>query len=188
MVEFRNQDLSDSMFDDVDLSRSRFKNAFVTDVVLRGVWGERMEIDGDLGSLTFNGIDLIPLWRAEMLRLHPDYALLSPSDADGYRAAWPMIERGWQETVARARRLPEELLHERVDGEWSFIETQRHLVMATDAWIRRALLGDPSPYHPLGLPHEEMGPIEGVPNDADARPSSTRCWRFGRTGWPRCGR
>jgi hypothetical protein len=26
---------------------------------------------------------------------------------------------------------------------WSFIETLRHLVFATDSWIRRAMLGDP---------------------------------------------
>ena len=43
--------------------------------------------------------------------------------------------------------------------------------MATDAWVLRAVLGEPSPYHPLGLPHTEMEPIEGVPNDPDARPS-----------------
>jgi DinB superfamily/Pentapeptide repeats (8 copies) len=171
MAEFRHQDLSGSTFEVVDLSRARFKNVVLSDAVLRGVWGEKVEIDGDFESLTFNGIDLIPLWHAEMLRLHPEYAQLTPTDADGYRAAWPMLEHRWEETVARARRLPEELLHERVDGEWSFIETQRHLVMATDAWIRRAVLGDPRPFHPLGLPHDEMGEIEGVPNDPDARPT-----------------
>jgi hypothetical protein len=171
MVDFRSEDLSGSTFENVNLSGAWFRNVQTTDVVMRGVWGERMEIDGDIGTLTVNGIDVMPLWQAEMVRRFPDYALLSPNDADGYREAWPMIERGWEETVARARRLPEELLHERVDGEWSFIQTQRHLVMATDAWIRRALLGDPSPWHPLDLPHDEMGEIDGVPNDPDARPT-----------------
>jgi hypothetical protein len=33
------------------------------------------------------------------------------------------------------------------------------------------LLGDPAPWHPLDLPHDEMGEIEGVPNDPHARPS-----------------
>jgi hypothetical protein len=171
MVDFRSEDLSGSTFENVNLSGAWFRNAVTTDLVMRGIWGERMEIDGDIGTLVVNGIDVMPLWEAEMVRQFPDYALLSPEDADGYRKAWPMIEHGWEETIARARRLPEELLHERVDGEWSFIQTQRHLVMATDAWIRRALLGDPSPYHPLDLPHDEMGEIEGVPNDPDARPS-----------------
>jgi hypothetical protein len=60
------------------------------------------------------------------------------------------------ETVTRARRLDPELLHESVDGEWSFIETLRHLVFATDSWIRRAIMGDPSPWDPLDLPWDEI--------------------------------
>ena len=36
----------------------------------------------------------------------------------------------------------------------------------------RALLGDPAPYDPLGLPHSEMDvPSGSVPRDLDARPS-----------------
>jgi hypothetical protein len=46
------------------------------------------------------------------------------------------VERLWGETVVQARRLDPKLLHESVDGEWSFTETLRHLVFATDAWIR----------------------------------------------------
>ena len=42
----------------------------------------------------------------------------------------------------RARGIDPGLLHRSVDGEWSFIETLRHLVFATDAWVRRAMLGD----------------------------------------------
>ena len=64
-----------------------------------------------------------------------------------------------------------EQLHERVDGEWSFIETLRHLVFATDAWVRRAVLGEPSPWDPLDLPHDEMTDRPGVPRDRDAWPT-----------------
>ena len=39
----------------------------------------------------------------------------------------------------------------RVDGEWSTIETLRHLVFAVDAWFRRGVLGVESPYTPLGI-------------------------------------
>lgn len=53
-------------------------------------------------------------------------------------AACGILEALWARTVERARRLPPELLHESVDGEWSFIETFRHLVFATGSWIRRA--------------------------------------------------
>lgn len=62
-------------------------------------------------------------------------------------------------------------MHESVDGEWSFIETLRHLVFATDAWIRRGILGDPAPWDPLDLPWDEMPDTHGIPRDRTARPS-----------------
>jgi hypothetical protein len=38
-----------------------------------------------------------------------------------------------------------------VDGEWSFAQTLRHLVHATDIWLRKGALGLEDPFHPLGL-------------------------------------
>jgi hypothetical protein len=38
-----------------------------------------------------------------------------------------------------------------VDGEWSFAQTLRHLVLATDTWLRRGVLEIEQPFHPLGL-------------------------------------
>jgi hypothetical protein len=130
-----------------------------------------VDIDGDISGLRVNEVDVEPLVEAELDNRYPERAKLRPTDADGFREAWAVVEGAWGPTIERARRLPPELLHERVDGEWSFIETLRHLVMATDAWVLRAFLGRPSPFHPLGLPHTEMGEVPGVPNDPDARPS-----------------
>jgi uncharacterized damage-inducible protein DinB len=96
---------------------------------------------------------------------------MRPIDAAGYREAWDVVERRWAGTVERARTLPPDQLHERVDGEWSFIETLRHLVFATDAWVCRALLGDPEPWDALDLPHDDMPDSPPVPRDRDARPS-----------------
>lgn len=42
-----------------------------------------------------------------------------------------------------------------VDGEWSFVETLRHLVMATYTWLRGAALRVELPYHPIGQPDEQ---------------------------------
>jgi uncharacterized damage-inducible protein DinB len=92
------------------------------------------------------------------------------TDLRGSREAWDILGRLWEQTVDRARRLPPDLLHESVGGEWSFVETLRHLVFATDAWIRRAILGDPSPWDP-DLPWDEMPGTPGVPRDRAARPS-----------------
>ncbi len=171
MAEFRHQDLSGSVFDDVDLTGARLSNVLLRGVTIRGAWAERLSIDGGFEELLLNGIDVVPLWRAELARRHPDYTLLTPDDADGYRTVWPILEERWAATEARARALPEELLHERVDGEWSFIETVRHLLFVHDAWLRRAVLGEVAPYDPLDLPHDEMPELDGVSRDAEARPS-----------------
>jgi len=171
MADFIERDLTGSRFHVVDLSGSRFGDVNLSGVLIRGGWADRLELDGDFGELVVNGVDVAPYVAAEMDRLDPERVLMRPTDADGFRVAWPVVEQRWAEAVDRARRLPPELLHERVDGEWSFIETLRHLVFAADAWVRRALLGDPSPYDPLDLPHDEMGDIEGVPCDLAARPS-----------------
>jgi hypothetical protein len=170
MVEHRHQDLSGSVFEDVDLTGTQFSNVLLRDVTVRGAWAERLELNGDFDELVYNGIDVVPLWRAELARRHPEFALLSPEDADGYRQVWPLLEDLWASCVDRARRLPEDRLHERVDGEWSFVETLRHLLFLHDAWLRRAVLGEATPYDALDLPHDEMPDLDGVPNDPDARP------------------
>src|SRR5687768_6129639 len=73
-----------------------------------------------------------------------------PKTADGMREAWSIIEATWSQLVERARPLGEALLHERVDGEWSFVETLRHLVFAHDRWVRRTIVGDTEPFNHLG--------------------------------------
>jgi hypothetical protein len=188
MVEFIERDLTGSRFKMVDLSGSLFSDLNLSGVLLRGAYADRLELDGDFGSLVVNGVDVMPYVLAEMDRLDPERPLMRPADADGFRVAWPIVERRWAETVERARRLSPELLDERVDEEWSFIETLRHLVFATDAWVLRALLGDPAPYDPLGLPHSEMDDPAGlVPQDLDAHPSldevlAIRADRMARVG------
>jgi hypothetical protein len=99
-----------------------------------------------------------------------DQGKMRPVDADGFREAWNIIERLWGQTVARAQTLTSETLHVRVEGEWSFIETLRHLVFITDAWVLRAILEDPSPWDPLDLPHDERPDEPDVPRDRDVRP------------------
>ena len=123
----------------------------------------RAGIRGEIVNLTINGVDIGPLVNAELDRRYPGRAKMRPTDPAGFREAWDVVERLWAETVGRARPLDPELLHESVDGEWSFTETLRHLVFATDSWIRRAILGDPSPWDPLDLPWDEMPDTPGVP-------------------------
>lgn len=168
---FERVDLSGSEFRSSDLSETRFRDVYLSRVVMRGVELVDVDIHGEIVNVTINGVDIGPLVNAELDRRDPDRAKMRPTDAAGFREAWDVLERLWVETVGRARRLDPELLHESVAGEWSFTETLRHLVFATDSWIRRAILGDPSPWDPLDLPWDEMPDTPGVPRDRDARPS-----------------
>ena len=81
-----------------------------------------------------------------------------PKTPDGYREAWTSLEQTSAGTVEHAQRLPEPKLHERVDEEWSFVETLRHLVFATDRWIGRNVLELDEPCRRLGMPPDSRGP------------------------------
>ncbi len=168
---FEDVDMSGAQFRAVRLAGARFRDVDLAGAVLRGVVLVDAEISGEIRNLTVNGVDVVPLVEAELDRRHAERAKMRPADPAGFREAWDILERLWEGTVLRARRLDPELLHESVDGEWSFIETLRHLVFATDAWVRRAVLGDPSPWDPLSLPWDTMPDIPGVPRDRAARPS-----------------
>jgi hypothetical protein len=168
---FERADLTGSQLWASDLTDARFRGVDLSRVVMRGVELVDADIYGEVVNLTINGVDVGPLIEAELDRRYPERAGMRPVDPDGFRAAWDTVQRLWDGTVARARRLDPALLHEPVDGEWSFTETLRHLVFATDAWVRRAILGDPSPWHPLDLPWDEMPDTPGVPRDRAARPS-----------------
>ena len=181
MAEFSGNDLSGSRFERVnlagaefravDLSRARLRGVDMSGIVMTGVELVDVRIDGEIQNLVVNGVDVAPLVAAELDRRDPGRIKMRPTDPAGFRAAWDIVEQLWDGTVKRARGLEPGLLHESVDGEWSFIETLRHLVFATDAWVRRAILGDPSPWHPLDLPWDEMPDTAGIPRDRRVRPS-----------------
>jgi uncharacterized protein YjbI with pentapeptide repeats len=168
---FERADLSGAHLWAVDLTGAELRGVDLSGVVMRGAELTGANIYGEIENLTINGVDIAPLVDAELNRRHPERARMRPADPAGFREAWEILERLWGQTAERARGLRPEILHASVDGEWSFIETLRHLVFATDAWMRRAILGDPSPWDPLDLPWDEMPDTPGVPRDRDARPS-----------------
>jgi len=169
--KFEDVYLTGARFHDVDLTNARFHLVDLTGVMIRGAALVNVDISGEIANLRVNGVDVVPLVEAELNRRYPDRIKMRPTDADGYRQAWGILERLWETTIERAREMAPELLHERVEGEWTFIETLRHLVFATDAWVNRAILGQPSPWDALDLPHDEMPEEASVPRDRDARPS-----------------
>jgi hypothetical protein len=177
------EDLRGAELVEVDLRGAVLRHVDLTGARMRGVFLEDVEITGAVRNLVVNGVDVGPLVEAELNRRYPERALMRPSDADGFRRAWDALTGLWEGTYERARGLDPALLHERVDGEWSFTQTLRHLVFATDAWVGRALLGDAEPWHPLDLPFEQLGPVEGIPCDDDARPSLEEVLELRRSRW-----
>jgi hypothetical protein len=94
---------------------------------------------------------VIPFVEAELNRRFPGRADRRAADPDGLRAAWAALERTWSATLERAAAMPAGAVDESVDGEWSFAQTLRHLVLATDMWLGRAILEIEQPFHPIGI-------------------------------------
>lgn len=96
-----------------------------------------------------------PFVEAELNRRFAGRADRRAEDPDGLRAAWAMLERTWAATLEHVSAMPAGTVDISVAGEWSFAQTLRHLVMATDTWLGRAILEREQPFHPVGLPNAE---------------------------------
>lgn len=142
-------------FEDANFVRASFKGATLrycdlSSVTMREVDVGGLDIDShDLffGSLVVNGVDVVPLVDAELNRQFPGRELQKAQTPDGLREGWVAVQSAWQETVADT---PPDLVDARVDDEWSLALTLRHLVLATDAWLRGAVLKVPQPFHEIG--------------------------------------
>ncbi len=147
-------------FEDVSLRGARFVRADLSGAVMRAVDIAGADIDAPWlldgeSVLRVNGVDVAPLVEAELERRFPGYAQRRAADADGLRANWARLEDTWAATLDRVARMPAGAVDVSVDGEWSFSQTLRHLVMAIDTWLRGAILRVECPYHPIGQPNAE---------------------------------
>lgn len=152
----RTDDLQEARFVGANLRGARFVQSDLSGVVMRGVEVEGADIDapwlpdGDSRFLV-NGVDVIPFVEAELNRRFPGRADRRAADPDGLRAAWAVLERTWAATLERAAAMPAGSVDVSVDGEWSFAQTLRHLVLATDTWLGKGIWELEQPFHPLGL-------------------------------------
>jgi hypothetical protein len=155
MVTFTTSDqLRGAEFVDVDLRDSRFVGSDLSGAVLRGVDVQGKEIDAPWlfdGSsfLRVSGVDVTPFVDAELDRRFPGRALRRAGDPDGLRTAWATLERSWAALLERAAGMPPGRVDISVAGQWSFAQTLRHLILATDIWLRKSVLGVDQPYHPI---------------------------------------
>lgn len=152
-------DLRGATLVEADLRGARLIRADLSGVVMRGVEIDGADIDApwllDGGSLLVNGVDVAPLVDAALDLRFPGRSERRAADPDGLRRAWAAVEATWAATLERVAALPAGTVDVQVDGEWSFAQTVRHLVMATDTWLRGAVLGVERPYHPIGQPNVE---------------------------------
>ena len=158
----RSDDLGGSTFVDADLRGARFVETDLSGVVMRGVQVDNADSDAPWlphgGTFLVNGVDVIPFVEAELNRRFPGRADQRAKDPEGLRAAWAALERTWAATLDRVAAMPEGTVDISIDGEWSLAQTLRHLVLATDTWLRKAVLEIEQPYHPIGL-------RDGAPKD-----------------------
>jgi hypothetical protein len=152
----RADDLQGARFVDANLRGARFVGADLSGVVMRGVQVEAADIDapwlleGD-GALRVNGVDVAPFVDAELNRRFPGRADRRAGDPEGLRAAWAALEVTWAAALDRVAAMPAGTVDVSVDGEWSFAQTLRHLLMATDMWLGRGILEVDQPFHRLGV-------------------------------------
>ena len=164
-------DHKNARFEEADFSGARFHGVNFSSVKISDAWLFNVEISGLVGNLSVNGVDVSAYVEGELNRRHPERLLLAPADPDGMRSAWKSIEDFSAATLDRARALPPDKLDESVDEEWSFLETLRHLVFATDRWITGPVLGDADPFHPLGMPNPPHDEVPAGVFDLDAKPT-----------------
>lgn len=163
-AHFEVMDMRNARFVDCDLSGTRVVDGWLVDVAL----------DGYVQQLVVNGIDVTDYVAEQLDRRHPERVQLRSMASPGdFVAMWDTIERLWSALLEDALPLGEQALNERVHEEWSFVETLRHLVYATDAWASRTVLDAPRPFHVLALPQTAYSPVDAAElgMDLGARPS-----------------
>lgn len=172
MNELNNTDLRGAEIHEVDLREAWLREPDLEGVHIRGADLTDAEIDGEMDGLTVNGVEVAPLIEAELDRRHPERAVLHADDAESFRAGWADLEAMWRQTMDRVAAMPAGTVDTSVRGEWSFAETLRHLVFATDVWLNDGILRREHPYHPYGKPFSGWRDRAGeVGIDVDARPT-----------------
>lgn len=166
--QFEFRDLSDAEFRGVYLRRVTFRDADFTGARISHARLVDVGIDAEIDRLVINGVDVTEYVneRDEWFALRSQ---VQPTDAGGMRRAWQAFRSAWGAAIERALALPDEQRHTSVDGEWSFVQTIRHLVFATDKWFTAPILG--GDFHPIGLPNTGSADFGWPGVDRGADPS-----------------
>jgi hypothetical protein len=161
-------ELGESTFWGVDLQRSTFRDVNFTGSSMHSVWLVDVTIDGLVERLVINGVDVTDHVNAND-PWQPMRGMLRATDHAGLVAALDAVAAAWSETIDAARRLEGPQRHESVDGEWSFVETLRHLVFGIDKWFTQPVLSED--FDPIGLPNTGSIDFDWPGIDRSASPS-----------------
>src|SRR4029079_6087790 len=134
-------DMSGMRFEHVNLTRARVHGAFLVDTKVTDAWVQSLDLSGNIQSLVVNGVEVAGFVQAELERRYPELGYLDAKDVPGVHRAWAKVQESAAATLDTARRLPPAMLDASVDGEFSYLQTLRHLVFATDRWITGPVLG-----------------------------------------------
>src|SRR6476646_3833081 len=149
-------------FDDEDLTGAEFRECDLSRARLVGVVMQDAEIDGLVTNLVVNGVEVMAYVEAELDRRHPVRLLIRSDEPADLREAWRQLRKAWATTTERAGSMAAGSEGHRVDGEWSMVETLRHLVFVHDSWFRRCVLGLTEPFTAMGLAPSFVMEAEGL--------------------------
>ncbi|NMO52482.1 DinB family protein [Actinoplanes sp. TBRC 11911] len=158
-------------FDDEDLTGAEFRECDLSWARLVGVVMQDVEIDGLVTNLVVNGVEVMSYVEAELDRRHPVRLLMRSDEPADLREEWRQLRKAWATTAERVGSMAEGSEFRSVDGEWSMVETLRHLVFVHDSWFRRCVLGLTEPFTAIGLATAFVPDQEGLGLDKDARPA-----------------
>ena len=137
---FVEEDLRGAEFRECELDGARFVGVVMQDV----------EIDGLVTRLVVNGVDVSGYVDAELDRRYPVRLLIRSQEAADLLDAWRQLDADWAATISRMRQTPG-VEHQRVNEEWSAVQTLRHLVFVHDSWFRRCCLGSTDLFTSIGI-------------------------------------
>jgi hypothetical protein len=175
--EFEFQDLSGAVFWGVNLEGSTFRDVDLTGARVSHSRLADVVIDAEIDRLVVNGVDVTAYVneRDEWFALRSQ---IRPADPAGMREGWQVITAAWVAAIERAHGLGDGLCHTSVDGEWSFVQTLRHLVFATDKWFTAPILG--GTFHPTGIPNSGSADFDWPGLDPTVTPTfddAVDAWR-----------
>jgi hypothetical protein len=170
MPEEFDGDLAGAVFWGADLRGARFRDVDFTGATISHAALVNVDIDALVDRVVINGVD-VTTYVNERDPWYPLRAMIRPADPEGMRAGWVAVMEEWATTMDQARALPETALHDSVGGEWSLVQTLRHLVFAMDKWFSAPVLG--LGFDPIGLPNSGSMDLPWPDLDYELSPSFT---------------